>query len=37
MSTHDNVAVDSMRKRVIELSKGKVLRDDARGLYGVGR
>ena len=37
MSTHDNVAVDSMRKRVIERSKGKVLRDDARGLYGVGR
>ena len=37
MSTHDNVAVDSMRKRVIELSKGRVIRDDARGLYGVGR
>ena len=35
MSTHDNVAVDSMRKRVIELSKGRVIRDDARGLYGV--
>ncbi|QFQ01902.1 Cell division ATP-binding protein FtsE [Corynebacterium urogenitale] len=37
MSTHDNVAVDSMRKRVIELSKGRLVRDDARGLYGVGR
>lgn len=37
MSTHDNVAVDSMRKRVIELSKGKLIRDDAHGVYGVGR
>lgn len=37
MSTHDNVAVDSMRKRVVELSKGKLVRDDAHGVYGVGR
>ncbi|KAB1501404.1 cell division ATP-binding protein FtsE [Corynebacterium sp. 320] len=37
MSTHDNVAVDSMRKRVVELSNGKLIRDDARGVYGVGR
>jgi len=37
MSTHDDVAVDSMRKRVIELSKGKLVRDDAHGVYGVGR
>ena len=37
MSTHDDVAVDSMRKRVIELSKGKLVRDDELGMYGVGR
>ena len=37
MSTHDDVAVDSMRKRVIELSKGKLVRDDEYGMYGVGR
>lgn len=36
MSTHDDVAVDSMRKRVIELSKGKLVRDDELGMYGVG-
>lgn len=35
MSTHDDVAVDSMRKRVIELSNGVVVRDDAHGMYGV--
>ncbi|WJY72221.1 Cell division ATP-binding protein FtsE [Corynebacterium auriscanis] len=37
MSTHDDVAVDSMRKRVIELDKGTIVRDDAHGVYGVGR
>ncbi|WP_297009196.1 cell division ATP-binding protein FtsE [uncultured Corynebacterium sp.] len=37
MSTHDNAAVDSMRRRVLELSKGKLVRDDAHGVYGVGR
>lgn len=37
MSTHDNSAVDSMRRRVLELSKGKLVRDDAHGVYGVGR
>ena len=37
MSTHDDVAVDSMRKRVIELGKGTIVRDDAHGVYGVGR
>ena len=36
MSTHDDVAVDSMRKRVIELHNGELVRDDARGMYGVG-
>jgi cell division transport system ATP-binding protein len=29
--------VDSMRRRVVELSSGKLARDDSRGVYGVGR
>jgi cell division transport system ATP-binding protein len=37
MSTHDNTIVDSMRRRVIELHMGHVMRDQARGVYGVGR
>ncbi len=34
MATHDQHIVDSMRKRVIELSHGVVVRDQARGVYG---
>ena len=37
MATHDNNIVDSMRRRVIELQLGKVIRDESRGVYGVGR
>ncbi len=37
MATHDNTIVDSMRRRVIELQLGKLVRDEARGVYGVGR
>ncbi len=37
MATHDNHIVDSMRRRVIELDLGRVVRDEARGVYGVGR
>lgn len=37
MATHDNSVVDSMRRRVIELDLGQVVRDDSRGVYGVGR
>ena len=37
MSTHDAGAVDAMRQRVLELHSGKLVRDDARGLYGVGK
>jgi cell division transport system ATP-binding protein len=37
MATHDNNIVDAMRRRVIELDLGKVVRDQARGVYGVGR
>ena len=34
MATHDAGIVDQMRKRVIELDKGQVIRDQARGVYG---
>jgi cell division transport system ATP-binding protein len=37
MATHDNNIVDAMRRRVIELELGKVVRDQSRGVYGVGR
>ncbi|RIJ77021.1 cell division ATP-binding protein FtsE [Nakamurella silvestris] len=37
MATHDNNIVDSMRRRVIELQLGKIVRDESRGVYGVGR
>ncbi|MCP3798500.1 cell division ATP-binding protein FtsE [Allokutzneria sp. A3M-2-11 16] len=37
MATHDHSIVDAMRRRVVELHLGKVVRDDARGVYGVGR
>ena len=37
MATHDNNIVDAMRRRVIELDVGKVVRDQSRGVYGVGR
>jgi len=34
MATHDAGIVDQMRKRVIELEAGHVIRDQARGVYG---
>lgn len=34
MATHDQQIVDSMRKRVIELATGRVVRDQSRGVYG---
>ncbi|WP_067428774.1 cell division ATP-binding protein FtsE [Nocardioides jensenii] len=34
MATHDAGIVDQMRKRVIELEDGRVVRDQARGIYG---
>lgn len=37
MATHDHSIVDSMRRRVVELDFGRVIRDDRRGVYGVGR
>ena len=33
MATHDRGIVDTMRRRVIELDKGNVVRDQARGVY----
>lgn len=37
MATHDRHIVDRSRRRVVELVDGEVVRDDARGTYGVGR
>ncbi len=37
MATHDDEIVDQMRKRVIELEDGKLVRDQARGVYGYQR
>jgi cell division transport system ATP-binding protein len=34
MATHDSGIVDQMRKRVIELDAGNVVRDQVRGVYG---
>ena len=34
MATHDSGIVDQMRKRVIELDAGRVVRDQAQGVYG---
>jgi cell division transport system ATP-binding protein len=36
MATHDQRIVDAMRRRVIELDHGAMVRDHARGVYGVG-
>src|SRR3954449_12045640 len=36
MATHDQGIVDQMRRRVIELDRGTVIRDQARGVYGYG-
>lgn len=34
MATHDEEIVNQMRKRVIELDEGRVVRDQDRGIYG---
>jgi cell division transport system ATP-binding protein len=36
VATHDREMVDSMRKRVIALENGVVIRDQDRGVYGYG-
>jgi cell division transport system ATP-binding protein len=35
VATHDEVLVNWMRRRVIELSNGVLVRDQARGVYGI--
>ena len=37
MATHDREMVDSMRKRVIALEAGHVVRDQEKGGYGYSR
>jgi cell division transport system ATP-binding protein len=37
MATHDQSIVDQMRKRVIELAGGELVRDQSRGVYGYAR
>src|SRR5918911_1624831 len=37
MATHDHHIVDSMRQRVVELSMGRLIRDEQRGVYGMDR
>ncbi len=37
MATHDQSIVNQMRKRVVELKDGLVVRDQARGVYGGGQ
>jgi cell division transport system ATP-binding protein len=36
VATHDAGVVDQMRRRVIELDRGMLVRDQARGVYGYG-
>jgi cell division transport system ATP-binding protein len=33
VATHDQAMVDKMRRRVLELSAGRIVRDEATGLY----
>jgi cell division transport system ATP-binding protein len=33
MATHDRTIVDQMRRRVIELDRGAIIRDQSRGVY----
>jgi cell division transport system ATP-binding protein len=37
MATHDDEIVDQMRKRVVELVDGSMVRDQSRGVYGAAR
>lgn len=37
VTTHDKTIVDILRKRVVALERGAVVRDELRGLYGGGR
>ncbi len=33
MATHDHAIVDAMRRRVVEIDRGRILRDESRGIY----
>jgi cell division transport system ATP-binding protein len=35
MATHDHAIVDAMRRRVVQLDRGRVMRDQSRGVYGA--
>src|SRR5579863_2536562 len=35
VATHDKMLVDRMRRRVLELDEGRLVRDQARGVYGM--
>jgi cell division transport system ATP-binding protein len=37
MATHDDEIVDQMRKRVVELDSGQMVRDQSHGVYGSDR
>jgi cell division transport system ATP-binding protein len=37
MATHDDDIVDQLRKRVVELRNGLLIRDENKGVYGGGR
>lgn len=34
MATHDHAIVDAMRRRVVQLDRGRMIRDESRGVYG---
>ena len=36
MATHDQDIVNTFKKRVVELRDGRVISDQARGVYGYG-
>jgi cell division transport system ATP-binding protein len=35
MATHDASIVDQMRRRVVEIDHGRIIRDQERGIYGI--
>jgi cell division transport system ATP-binding protein len=36
MATHDHAIVDAMRRRVVEIDRGRIIRDESRGIYETG-
>jgi len=37
MATHDHAIVDAMRRRVVQLDRGRIVRDESRGVYETGQ